>query len=86
VLALLDPATEAAELIRAAGGTVVPAGDRAALATEIERRYREWRDGIGAPTALRAPPAPPAWLPEHQRERLAARLADTLDRLVKRPA
>jgi len=77
VLALLDPATEAAELVRAAGGTVVPARDRAALAAEIERRYRAWKQA-GA-----APGAPPTWLAEHRRERLAGRLAATLDQLVQ---
>jgi glycosyltransferase involved in cell wall biosynthesis len=81
VLALLDPATEAAELIRAAGGTVVPAGDRNALAAEIERRYLAWKQAGAA-----EPSAPPAWLAEHRRERLAGRLAATLDRLVQAPA
>jgi hypothetical protein len=80
VLALLDPATEAAELVRAAGGTVVGTGDRAALATEIERQYRAWKQA-GA-----APGAPPSWLAEHRRERLAGRLAATLDQLVEAKA
>ena len=76
IVALLDADDEAAALVRRAGGTVVPPGDRAALAAEIERRYAAWRDGVATPTVR------PAWLVEHTRAALAARLATRLDALV----
>jgi glycosyltransferase involved in cell wall biosynthesis len=80
LVALLDPDDEAGRLVREAGGTLVRPGDRAALADEIERRYAAWREGE-RPASRR-----PAWLEEHTRERLAARLAGVLDGLVRRTA
>ncbi len=79
VLAVLDPATEAAALIREAGGTVVAPGDRDALAAEIERRYVAWASGVTTPTRR------PEGLEAHRRDRLAARLAGVLDELVETP-
>lgn len=79
VLAVLDPATEAAALVREAGGTVVPSRDRSALAAEIERRYDEWASGVASR------PRRPEWLEQHRRDRLAARLAGVLDELVALP-
>lgn len=76
IVALLDRGDEAAALVSAAGGTVLPPGARESLAEEIERRYRAWI--AGAPT----PSARPAWLDQHRRERLAGRLAGLLDGLV----
>ncbi|MBI5709590.1 MAG: hypothetical protein HZC42_04685 [Candidatus Eisenbacteria bacterium] len=76
LLAVLDADDECAALVRRAGGTVAPARDRAALADEIEGRYLAWRaDG-------RAPDRRPAWLEEHTRSALSARLAGLLDDLV----
>jgi glycosyltransferase involved in cell wall biosynthesis len=79
ILALLDEDDEAARLVRDAGARCVPPGDRAALAAEIEGLYLAWREGRdgGAPPMIR-----PAWLEEHTRERLAARLAGLLDGLA----
>jgi glycosyltransferase involved in cell wall biosynthesis len=77
IVALLDPATEAAELVRAGGGVVIATGDRAALVEDLERRYRAWKQGEPVVTAR------PAWLDEHRRERLAARLAALLDGAVE---
>ncbi len=72
IVALLPERDEAAELVRRAGGTVLPPGDRAALARELETRYTHWmHDG-------RAPDDRPGWLDEHARPRLAARLAGLL--------
>jgi len=82
LVALLEPGEEAADLVQRGGGVVVRPGDRAALAAEIERRYAAWREGGGAPAA---PAPPPAWLAEHTRARLAARLATLLDELVAAP-
>jgi glycosyltransferase involved in cell wall biosynthesis len=76
VLAMLDPADEAADLVRRAGGEVVPPGQRAPLAAAIERRYLAWKDGARA--ELRRP----EWLTDHSRARLAGRLAVLLDRLL----
>jgi hypothetical protein len=78
VAALLDPDDEAGRLVREAGGTLTPPGDRAALADEIERHYQAWREGESRT------PGRPAWLAEHTRERLAARLATILDGLPER--
>ncbi len=77
VVALLARDDEAADLVRRSGGTVVEPGDRMALAAEIERRYAAWHAGAAA-----APPARPAWLEEHTRARLAARLANLLGELA----
>jgi glycosyltransferase involved in cell wall biosynthesis len=77
LVALLEPGDEAAVLVRRAGGTVIAPGARAALGAEIERRYARWRDG-----GTEASSAPPVWLAEHTRERLAGRLAEVLDTLV----
>jgi glycosyltransferase involved in cell wall biosynthesis len=78
VVALLERDDEAAELVRRAGGVVVEPGDRTALAAEIERRYAAWHPGGSAA----APPTRPAWLEEHTRGRLAARLANLLGELA----
>jgi len=77
IVATLDPSTEAAVLLRRAGATVVPPGDRAALGAEIERRYRAWRER--GPEPARSPD----WLDEHRREHLAERLAGVLDGLAE---
>jgi glycosyltransferase involved in cell wall biosynthesis len=76
ILALLAPGDEAGALVERAGGEIVAPGDRAALAASLERRYTEWKAG-GV-----LPPARPAWLTQHTRERLAARLAGVLDDLA----
>ena len=76
IVAVLDPDTESASLVRRAGGAIVRPGDRAALAAEIERHYEAWRSG--EPIAA----GRPAWLEEHARSSLARRLASHLDRLV----
>jgi glycosyltransferase involved in cell wall biosynthesis len=73
VLALLPAGDEAAALVRRAGGTVLPPGDRGELARALETRYMEWKQGG------RAPSARPEWLAEHERAHLAARLAARLD-------
>jgi glycosyltransferase involved in cell wall biosynthesis len=83
VVAMLEHGDEAAVLVGRAGGTVIPPGERAALAAEIEQRYAAWRAG-GPPAA--APAARPAWLEEHTRAHLAARLAGLLDELTGPPA
>ena len=77
VLAMLEADDEAAGLVRLAGGEVVPPGDRAPLTDAIERRYLAWKDGHRG----RAPR--PAWLDEHTRAALAARLAGLLDGLPR---
>jgi glycosyltransferase involved in cell wall biosynthesis len=76
VLALLPADDEAAVLVARAGGEVVATGDRSGLAASLERRYLEWKAGA-VPG-----PAPPEWLAEHTRARLAARLAAVLDELA----
>ncbi len=78
ILGLLEPGDEAAELVRRAGGSVVPPRDRAALAAWIDARYVAWKEGA------RPASARPPWLEEHRRDRLAVRLADTLDRLTRK--
>jgi len=76
VLAILPPGDEAARLAADGGAERVDPGDRAALAAVLERRWRAWADG--APSV-----APrPAWLDDHARPRLAARLAGLLDGLA----
>ncbi len=76
IVALWRPGEEAAGLVERAGGVVIPPGDRASLARELETRYMAWRE------SGRAPSARPAWLDEHARPALAARLAAELDRLA----
>jgi len=76
ILAVLPPGDEAGALVARAGGELVTPGDRAALAASLERRYMAWKAGEAPPAAR------PAWLDEHTRERLAARLAGVLDELV----
>jgi glycosyltransferase involved in cell wall biosynthesis len=80
ILALLDEDDEAAQLVRRAGATCLPPGDRSRLAGEIERRYLAWKDGPRSAADPRG--ARPAWLEEHTRANLAARLARLLDGLV----
>jgi glycosyltransferase involved in cell wall biosynthesis len=75
LVALLEANQEAAEIARRADAVVLPPGKRQPLAAEIERRYRAWQASGRAPDA-RAP-----WLEESTRARLAARLAETLDRM-----
>jgi len=77
VLAMLEADDEAAGLVRRAGGEVVPPGDRAPLTEAIERRYLAWKDG------RRTRPPRPAWLEQHTRAALAARLAGLLDGLPR---
>lgn len=76
VLALLEPGDEAAELVRRAGGEVLPPGRREPLADAIERHYLAWKDGA------RPQPAQPDWLAAHTRARLAGQLATLLDGMV----
>jgi hypothetical protein len=80
ILALLDEDDEAARLVRRAGGTCLPPGDRETLATEIERRYLVWKEGAG--TQPQTLPGRPDWLEEHTRSRLSMRLATLLDELA----
>ena len=82
ILALLEEDDEAARLVRRAGGTCLPPGDREGLAAEIERCYLAWKDGAGTDT--QTPPRRPEWLDEHTRSRLSTRLAALLDGLVPR--
>src|SRR5262249_5640876 len=77
IVAVLDPQTEAAELLREAGASVTPTGDRAALSAELERRYRAWREHGPEPSL------PGGRLADHRRDAIAARLAGVLDRLVE---
>ena len=77
LLAVLPAGDEAAALVESAGGTRVAPGDAPALALALERAFAAWRDGG------RSPDDRPAWLEGHTRARLAARLATTLDDLVK---
>lgn len=76
VVALLPGADEAAGLVRNAGGTVLPPGDRVALARELETRYMAWRQHG------RVRDERPAWLDGHARPQLAARLAGLLESLT----
>ena len=78
VLALLDPAEEAAALVRRAGGTVLPPGERTPLAAAIERAYLAWKAGE------RPRPKRPDWLEDHTRPKLAQRLGELLDGLTRR--
>ena len=79
VIAMLAEDDEAAELVRRAGGDIVPPGRREPLTAAIERRYLAWKEAGSAPSE---PAARPAWLADHTRERLAGRLAGMLDGLV----
>lgn len=76
VVAMLPERDEAADLVRRAGGVVLPPGDRAALARELETRYMAWKE------RGRAPDDRPAWLDEHARPHLAGRLAGLLEGLT----
>ena len=76
IVAVVDPAIESAAMVRRAGGTVAAPGDRDALTEALDRHYAAWREGR-AITAER-----PAWLDEHTRDALSARLARRLDALV----
>jgi len=76
LVALLDAGAEAARMVASAGGDVVHARDRAGLGAVIERHYLAWHEN-----AARARPRP-EWVDQHTRERLAAKLAGVLDRLV----
>jgi glycosyltransferase involved in cell wall biosynthesis len=80
LLALLEEGDEAEQLVRRAGGTCLPSGDREGLATEIERRYLVWKEGAGRET--QGSPGRPGWLEEHTRSGLSARLARLLDELT----
>ncbi len=77
LVALLPAGEEATDLAERAGATVVPPGDRARLADEIERRVDEWLAGG------RAPERRPEWLESHSRARIAERLAAELGALVQ---
>ena len=76
ILAALPGDDEAASLVASAGGEIVALGDRAALASSLERRYREWKTGAAPPSGR------PGWLAGHTRARLAERLAGVLDELA----
>lgn len=78
VVALLPAGDEAAGLVERAGGTRLEPGDAASLARELGARFQRWRDGE------RIAAARPAWLDEHRRDRLAARLAESLAALPSR--
>ncbi len=76
VIALLEPADEAAALLRADVDVRVDPGDRAALAAALAATLARWRSGVHADA-----PRPP-WLAAHTRAALSARLARELDALV----
>ena len=78
ILALLEEDDETARLVREAGARCLPPGDRAALAAEIERLYLDWREGRAAPVVR------PAWLGEHTRARLSARLGMCREKTARR--
>jgi glycosyltransferase involved in cell wall biosynthesis len=76
ILALLPEGDEAARLVRAGGGEVVPTGSREQALRVLERAYQAYLGG-------RPPDGPPLpWLAEHERPRLVARLAGWLERLA----
>ncbi len=76
LIALLEPGDEAAELVRRAGGDLVAPGDLAGLTATLNRHYAAWQ-GRGSAPAQR-----PAWLDEHTRARLTARLVERLEARV----
>jgi len=76
ILALADPASEAAELARRGGAEILAPGDRDGLSVALERAWREWR------TAGRAPGRRAEWLEDYRRDRLSARLAGILERVA----
>jgi glycosyltransferase involved in cell wall biosynthesis len=76
MIALLPSGDEAAELAVRGGAVRVEPGDRAALATEIERAWLGWRE------QGRVRDRRPDWIDAHTRAHLAARLADRLDTLI----
>jgi len=76
IVALLPAGDEAAELAARGGAARIEPGDREELAAELERRIDR------AAAEGRAPSARPAWLDEHTRGNLAARLARELDALA----
>ena len=80
IVALVDDRDEAIELLRRAGQAVLPPGQRESLTDELERRYLSWREHG------RAADGDAEWLESHQRRRLAGRLAETLDELVRERA
>lgn len=76
IVALIDERDEATDLLRRANQVVLPPGRRDVLTDELERRYLDWR------AHGRAPDIQVSWIDEHERRRLAERLASTLDGLV----
>jgi glycosyltransferase involved in cell wall biosynthesis len=79
LLAILPPQDEAARMVSDAGGERIDPDDGAGVARSLQRRVGAWtRDG--APPGTR-----PAWLADHTRVALAARLGHLLDTLVKGP-
>ena len=80
LLALLEEGDEAERLVRRAGGTCLPPGDREGFAAEIERRYLAWKEDAGSES--QTPPGRPDWLEAHTRSSLSARLATLLDGLA----
>jgi len=80
VLALLEPADEAGELVERAGGVRVDPRDRTGVVDALDRAYLAWREHG------RAPAARPAWIEDHTRAALAGRLAAELDRAVAETA
>ncbi len=75
ILAILPEDDEAAELVRRGGGVVVPPGARGPLLGALEQRYLAFDSGTPS-----LPPLP--WLEDHERARLAQRMASWLDELV----
>lgn len=78
IVALLPAGDEAAGLVERAGGVRLEPGDIASLARTLADRIERWRAGE------RTVAQRPAWLDEHRRDRLAARLAEALDALPTR--
>jgi len=78
MFALCEPGSEVAELALRGGAEVIRPGDRDALSLALERGWLAWRE------RGRAPDVRHAWLDDHRRDRLGARLAAVLDRVVAR--